>query len=247
LVSLAGGELVGLRDIGYGDQLRPWERLKVRAALWLATAVSAGSESLACLAQRALPQRRVLRLPLGVDTALFQPTPGKRNGSRVLHVGALTPVKDQHMLLHAFALLRRSHPSATLRIVGDGPLRARLEGICNNLGTAAAVTFVGAREHTHLVAEYQRATAFVVTSRHEAQCMVALEAAACGTPVVGTAVGVLPELGPTVAVGDAAGLATALPSAMLEQPGAARPVVETKYSLQVTVDGFRQCYARLAR
>lgn len=244
LVSLAGGELVGLRDIGYGDQLRPWERLKVRAALRLATAVSAGSKYLAELAQPYAQGKCVQLLPLGVDTALF-PAERERSGSGVLHVGALTPVKDQQMLLHGFASLRRSHPSATLDVIGDGPLGPHLQALATRLGIAGAVRFAGAQNHAELAAQYQAADALVVSSRHEAQCMVALEAAACGTPVVGTHVGVLPELGPTVAVGDPHGLAATL-EAMLEQPCDARQVVQTTYSLQVTVDGFRQCYARLA-
>src|SRR5262249_48955804 len=57
--------------------------------------------------------------------------------------------------------------------------------------------------------------AFVVSSRHEAQCMVALEAAACGVPVVGTHVGVIPELGrPTARVGDAIALAELLAASL---------------------------------
>src|SRR6185312_9234488 len=52
LVSLAGGELVALRDIDYGDQRVAWERLKVRLALRLASAVSAGSTYLQRIAER---------------------------------------------------------------------------------------------------------------------------------------------------------------------------------------------------
>src|SRR5262249_52477108 len=51
LVSLAGGELVALRDINYGDQRIAWERLKIAASLRLATAVSAGSHQLADIAE----------------------------------------------------------------------------------------------------------------------------------------------------------------------------------------------------
>src|SRR5262249_18357716 len=73
LVSLAGGELVALRDIDYGDQRLPWERIKVATALRLAGAISAGSRLLAATAESHVPGRRVHVAPLGVDVDLFSP------------------------------------------------------------------------------------------------------------------------------------------------------------------------------
>jgi glycosyltransferase involved in cell wall biosynthesis len=235
LVSLAGGELVALRDIGYGDQRIAWERLKVRLALRLASAVSAGSGYLQRIAQRFRPH--VARLPLGVDTSLFHPAPAR--GDRLLHIGSLTPVKDQHTLLRAVA-----QTAQELDMVGDGPLRGDLERLAGNLGLSERVRFHGDVDHAELVPLYQAADALVVSSRHEAQCMVALEAAACGVPVVGTRVGVLPEISPaaTVAVADAAALAQALTS---RPRSSARDVVEREFSLDVCVQGFLQCYTRL--
>ena len=72
LVSLAGGELVSLPAIGYGDQRRAWERLKVRASLRLASAVSAGSVLLHRTARAFVPDpERLYRLPLGVDPSVL--------------------------------------------------------------------------------------------------------------------------------------------------------------------------------
>jgi glycosyltransferase involved in cell wall biosynthesis len=242
LVSLAGGELVALRDIAYGDQRSTWERLKVASALRLASAVSAGSQYLVRIGQRFRP--RVERLPLGVDTRLFRPDDARAT-ARLLHVGTLTPVKDQGTLLAAFAELRRRHSGVALDIVGDGPLRPTLERLAYSLGLAEAVRFLGARDHAELAMLYPAARTFVVTSRHEAQCMVALEAASCGIPIVGTRVGVLPELAPraTVGVGDVLGLADALEA---HQAASARPTVERDFALDACVRGFLQCYTRLA-
>ena len=73
VVSLAGGELVALPEIGYGDQRVAWERLKVRASLRLASAVTAGSHHLLALAARHVAHNRLHRAPLGVDLDLFKP------------------------------------------------------------------------------------------------------------------------------------------------------------------------------
>lgn len=289
LVSVAGGELARLPQIGYGDQLRSWERLKVGASLHLAGAVSGGSWPLVRLVERHVPSsRRVARAPLGVDRRLFHaasaPLGGappessmtrgpsrqaSRGASRdgpgvsqigrsphLLHVGTLTPVKDQACLLRAFALLRQHVPCARLHVVGDGPLRPRLEHLAGQLGVADAVCFHGDLDHAQLPAVYAAADVFVLSSLHEAQGMVVLEAAACGTPSVGTAVGALAELAPRAAravpAGDAVALADTL-RALLEDSGdrarvaeAARARVAADFSLEGCTARFRRLYVELA-
>jgi glycosyltransferase involved in cell wall biosynthesis len=243
LVSLAGGELVALPDIGYGDQRVAWERFKVAVALRLAGAVSAGSRYLQRIARRHRPD--VALLPLGVDTSLFRPAQ-RDGGHRLLHVGTLTPVKDQRSLLGAFARVHDDNPRATLDIVGDGPLRGSLQALATGLGLGDTVRFHGDLDHAALVPLYQAADAFVVSSRHEAQCMVALEAASCGLRVLGTSVGVVPELAPDlpVPVGDVTALARAIGSD--RAPIDARALVEREFALEVCTRGFVSCYARLA-
>jgi glycosyltransferase involved in cell wall biosynthesis len=258
LVSLAGGELVGLREIGYGDQLARAQRLKVSASLRLASGVTAGSRYQLGLAQRRVPRARRRRLeqaPLGVDLRLFRPAEGAAGAPRLVHVGALTGVKDQAMLLRGFAELRRRLPSATLDVVGGGPLRSDLERLAEQLGVADKVAWRGETPHDALPPTYAGGTVFVLSSRHEAQGMVALEAAACCRPVVGTRVGVLPELEPeagrTVAVGDASALAEALAEVCTDEAhsrrlgAAARRLVEADFGLDACVERFRGIYARL--
>src|SRR5579859_5410610 len=80
VVSLAGGELAALPGIGYGDQRLAWERMKIRAGLRLASAVTAGSYQLLALAGQHVPQARLHRAPLGVDLALFKPCPAPATG-----------------------------------------------------------------------------------------------------------------------------------------------------------------------
>jgi glycosyltransferase involved in cell wall biosynthesis len=251
LVSLAGGELVALPDIGYGDQRRAWERAKISAALRLSSAVSAGSEYLVRIAERRTGRRLEL-LPLGVDTHMFKPVARAPGSQRLLHVGTLTPVKDQRTLLLALAELRRRLPGVTLDMVGDGPLGPELQALAARLDLQTAVHFSGERGHSRLPEVYRAADVFVISSRHEAQGMVALEAASCAIPIVGTCVGNVPDLAPSssVPVAQPAALADALEAqwsqAAQESGCEVRRVVESRFSVDVSVQGYRQCYARLA-
>jgi glycosyltransferase involved in cell wall biosynthesis len=260
VVSLAGGELVGLRDIAYGDQLVALERLKVRVALGMASSITAGSRQLLEQAApwlRSRPPEQVRWAPLGVDTDRFRPSEEASPGGphRLIHVASLVPVKDQASLLLAASRLRIRGSTFALEVVGQGPQERGLRALATRLGLDGAVRFRGALPHEELPAVYRPGTAFVLSSRHEAQAMVALEAAASGLPVVGTAVGVVPELAPeagiAVTVGDASALAEAV--ANLEDDvtrrcsmgQAARARVEADYELGVCVERFRELYASL--
>ncbi len=245
LVSLAGGELVGFRDIAYGDQRLAVERFKVATSLRLASAITAGSRLLAAVAERRA-RRSVHLAPLGVDTDLFSPRQGTRE-QRLLHVGALTPVKDHATLLQALAHLRRGGIDATLELVGEGPLRPRLEQLAQALGLDNRVCLRGEVDHGDLPRVYSAGSAFVLSSKHEAQSMVALEAAACGLPLAGTRVGVLPELTRALApVGDAQRLASAMADALQDEPcGSATRRARADYSLEACTNRFRARYASL--
>ena len=202
VVSLAGGEIVAMPDIDYGLLRLPGRRQAVAWTLRRAAVVTAGSRYLLKLARPFLTAGRGGRLvlaPLGVDTSRFAPVGGKRHGiasdSRerpvVLNVGSLYPVKGQMDVLRAFARVS----DAELVIVGVGPKRGALDRLATRLGLRDRIRWLGAVPHEQLPAVYRSATVFVQGSRHEAQGMALLEAAACGVPVVGTPVGVLPEVG----------------------------------------------------
>lgn len=253
VVSLAGGELVHLPDIGYGGHASRLNRWLTRIALRGATHVTAGSSTLVQLAARHAPGRKVRLLPLGVDTARFAPAaaPRRSGGLRLLHAGSLVPVKAQRTLLRAYAQLARSFPDLHLDIAGDGPLRADLEVLATSLALADRVTFHGAVPHDRLPDLYRAADLLVVSSRYEAQGLVALEAAACGLPVVGTRVGILPDLGPaarTIPTGDPAALAAALAEVLADSAGrdamrqAGLAAVESHYTLEHTVTALERLY-----
>jgi glycosyltransferase involved in cell wall biosynthesis len=238
VVSLLGGELVGFADIGYGGQLSRANRWLTGQALRRAGCVTVGSAALAALAADYVDDERRVTLPLGVDTALFTPQTlrvcRKPEGSRwqLLHVASLSPVKDQATLLRALALVAEELPDVHLRIVGDGPLRNALGAQAEALGLAAQVSLDGAVAHDHLPELYRAADLFVLSSRYESQSLAALEAAACGCPVAGTAVGLLPELAAPQYLappGDAQALAAAM-LRLLSDPAARQQASEAVYA-----------------
>ena len=263
VVSLLGGELVGLPDIGYGHQLSRINRRLIQIALRGAVWITTGSTYIHRLAQLHVSADRLISIPLGVDLELFHPEanpihhlPLVEGEFKLLHVASLAPVKDQATLLHAFALVARQIPQSHLHIVGEGGLWSHLKGLARALGIRDYVTFHGAAPHDHLPAYYCAADLCVLSSRHESQAMVTLEAAACARVTVGTAVGILPDLGPagrTTPVGDAPALAEAImdlvgnPTQRVELGHLARGLVEAKYSLGHTVETLLALYADLAR
>jgi len=256
VVSIAGGELARLRDIGYGGLLRRLERVKTRLALRLASAVTAGSVLALASAEPFLPARGASlarRVPLGVDLAMFAPGRAPRNASRtrILHVASLSGVKDQATLLSAAAALGELGYAFQLDVVGTGPLEPELRSLARCLGLSETICWRGAIPHDEMPRAYQRADLFVLSSRHEAQGMVALEAAACGVPVVGTAVGVIPELRPaarTIGVGDAGGLADGMAELVEDAPSrarsgcAARERAVAEYSIELCTTRFLDLY-----
>jgi len=258
IVSLAGGELVGLRNIGYGLQLLPARGPMIRWALRRAARVTAGSDYLLRLAWAYLPQAqwaKLVRAPLGVDTELFSPPlsrppaiarereAGVGVGVGALNAGALYPVKDQAALLRVLARV----PGAHLQIAGQGPLRAYLQDLALRLGVAERVEFLGEVDHGCLPDVYRGADVYVQTSRHESQGMALLEAAACGLPVVGTPVGVLPEIG--LVARDEAELVQTLGDLLGDEPRrrvlgeAARAKVQAVFSPNVAVERFMNLYS----
>lgn len=125
-------------------------------------------------------------VPNVVDTELFRPAEGPREG--LLAVGLFYEAKGFDVLLDALERL----PEERLTLVGDGPLRPALEARAQRL--EGRVTFTGRLPKARVAELMQRARLVVVPSRFETSAVVALEAIACATPVVGSAVGALPEL-----------------------------------------------------
>ena len=109
----------------------------------------------------------------------------------VVTVANLRPEKDQETLLRAFSSVRAELPEARLVILGDGPSRATLENLSQELGLTHAATFAGTQDVWPFLAS---AHVFALSSLAEPLGIAAMEAMAAGLPVVATRVGGLPEV-----------------------------------------------------
>jgi CDP-glycerol glycerophosphotransferase len=99
-------------------------------------------------------------------------------------MGRLSPEKDHEKLIKAFSAVHASNPLTRLVIVGQGPLRAQLEATVAALKLGSAVFFAG--QQYNPFPYLSRASCFVLSSNHEGQGMVLLEALTLGKPVLST-------------------------------------------------------------
>jgi glycosyltransferase involved in cell wall biosynthesis len=215
VVTCDSGEFVALPEIGYGSQLRWRQRTAVRWAARLATRTLVCSDY-----QRALARAHGVEagvVPMGVDTGLFRPSADVDGPPwRLLHVASLSPVKDQRTLFSAFRHVVDAGLDAELHVAGEDTMAGAGAACARECGIERRVVFHGLLTSEDLVPLYQRSHLFVLSSRHEAAGVVALEAAACGVPVVGTAVGYLADWAPERAVAVPAGDAVALGRAIVD-------------------------------
>lgn len=132
--------------------------------------------------------REVTVVPNMIDTSLFLPGSGsvvdrKRGYKRLISVGSLVARKNFPLLLHTVAEIRPECP-VELVIVGDGPQRAELQRLANDLGLQAQVHFTGALSPAQVAAQLQSADLYVSVSSSESFALAPVEALACGVPVV---------------------------------------------------------------
>lgn len=146
---------------------------------------------------------RVNVVPCGVDTLRFRPMKKARVRCRlelpedepvVVYVGRIEPLKGIDVLIRAAA--QTDFPFRLLIVGGDGKDSARkeeLKGLAADVGIAQRVTFLDAVPHRDLPLYYNAADICVVPSYYESFGLVAVEAMACGTPVIASRVGGLKE------------------------------------------------------
>lgn len=213
LLHVTGADLAALPEIGYGTE-RTWRgrrgfRFAVRRASRITTPSAAMKRTAAAMGVESE------RLPFGVDLDRWPPRPPRRcepnQPARLLQVASLNPVKDQATLLAAARRLRDAGRAFTLDVVGEDTMGGRIQAMCRDLGLADITTFHGFLPHRELRPLVERSHLLVVSSRHEADPVVMLEAAVSGVPTVSTAVGHALDFAPVAAVsvpvGDSAKLA----------------------------------------
>jgi glycosyltransferase involved in cell wall biosynthesis len=215
---------------------------------------------------KAVPASKIRYVPNGLELAPFVSGPNSRPSLRQalglearftwLAIGRLDVQKDYPTMLRAMAATSTAHPETRLLIAGEGPLRADLDALRNQLSLSERVTFLGKRHD--IPALLQAADAYVMSSAWEGLPMVLLEAAASGLPIVATDVGGNREIvqdgvsGLLVPPGDPAALAKAMqqlmamPEATRRQMGeAGRRHVQQHYDLARVVDTWEALYAEL--
>jgi D-inositol-3-phosphate glycosyltransferase len=156
---------------------------------------------------------KLVVIPPGVDVSHFYPIPAdeaklyvglKPEDRMVLYVGRIEPLKGLDTLIQAMSsLYLQESYRVHLAIIGGDPAAspsemsaemARLQKLCDELSVGQTVVFLGKRDQDKLPYYYSAAELVVMPSHYESFGMVALEAMACGTPVIASEVGGLAYL-----------------------------------------------------
>ena len=163
-------------------------------------AVTAVSASLRDDTKREMPVKAdIVVIPNFLDGRFHRRAPDPQLRARfcgadeklVIHISNLRPVKQVDAVVSVFALVRE-RVAARLLIVGEGPELGRAEQLIDQLGVTAHVELVG--EAQDVVGLLSVSDLFLLPSLQESFGLSALEAMACGVPVVASNVGGLPEV-----------------------------------------------------
>jgi glycosyltransferase involved in cell wall biosynthesis len=243
-----------------------WQRLAYGHLLERADRVVACSREVAKVMGRRYPgpwKGRLRTIPNGIDVARFDVSRSRarrelgleENTRVVVTIGRLSEQKGHSVLLHALSRLLARHPETTLLIVGEGPLRPRLERLAEELRLAERVRFLGVRSDVPRV--LAASDVFALSSLWEGLPMVMLEAMAARVPCVATSVGGIPEAmrnrdeGLLVPPNDAEALAAALTECLENDDMAgrlakrARARVERDFSARRMAGEYASLYEEL--
>src|SRR2546421_2515368 len=209
--------------------LRRWFgflRMQCRVARQMPRIVTVSESSRRDIASdMGVPYERMSIVPVGVDTEHFRPLPHIERGPGRIMTTASADVALNGLvpLLEAVAKVRTER-DAELVVVGKPRDGSSIPSVIDRLGLEGHVTFVSGVAHDRMVELYNEAEVAVVPSLYEGFSLPAIEAMACGAPLVATTGGALPEVvGPsgecamTVPAGDADALAVQLVKTLNDQ------------------------------
>lgn len=252
---LAGVPMVVATCRGGGNIKRQHERFLARLAHHHITNTRALKNALLSLGRRG---DQVSVIQNGVDTDYFTPDPDGFGPVRkvALCVARFVEDKDHLTLLRAFDMAWAQVPEAELWLVGDGPLKARVEFSARRLASARQIkVFPGGAD---LRPFYRQAKVLVLSSVREGLPNVVLEGMASGVPVVATAVGGIPEVVEDKRTGflspakDESGLAMSLIRLLSDENlrsrmgQEARNVTEREFSMSAMVGRHEALFGKLA-
>ena len=245
LLTLPGGDLSALADIGYGARLTRRGRFWVDLALNAATRVIVPSDWMRDQAAALGVDATCIRYGVALNQwPLRAPTPRDPAAPlRLVQVANLNRVKDQDTLLGALHMLATRGVAFELDLIGLDTLGGAVQRRCRELGLADHVRFHGFVEHDTVRPFIERADLMVVSSRHEGVPIAVLEAAVAGVPTVGTAVGQIADWAPDAAIavpiGDAAALAGAIERLAGDEPERLRLGTNAQaFSVEHDADAF---------
>ncbi len=242
--------------------------LLLRWNLRRATALASTSNAMARQVRRLAPDVGVVAVtPFGVDLTAFAPD-ASRGVTGQLTIGTVKSLATMYgldLLLRAFAGLlgdvevRAAQLDLRLLVVGDGPQRAMLEELANELGIAKSTVFAGIVAHADVPNWLNRFDVYCAPSRLESFGVAVIEASACELPVVVSDAGGLPEVvrdgetGIVVERENVTALQAALKRLVLNRElrnrmgQAGRAHVEREYAWDSCVDRMIACYDELLR
>jgi glycosyltransferase involved in cell wall biosynthesis len=269
LKGVAGPKVLSFDYFEYRGSSKPALRAAYRRALRMFDLLLPVSEYCRreAIAWWSLPSERFSVLPNGVNTDMFQPDAERRRAARarygvdgklvIGYVGRVCHQKGSDILVDAFSSVRRTHPTAALLVAGPSGQFGREGGSeLTEAITAAGGRWLGAVSDEELPDVFRALDIFVMPTReYEMFGMAAAEALSCGTMVVCSDLGGLPEVVPAEAgllvppgdVGALAGALTALagnPQARARHPAALRGAV-AKYAWPQVARAAQDAY-RLA-
>ena len=215
--------------------LRRWYgflRMQLRVAPQIPRVVTVSTNSKTDIAaQMGVPLDHMTVVPIGVDELMFRPLPhiARVPGRLMTTASADVPLKGLSFLLEALAKARVERPDAHLVVIGRLKEGSSVPALIESLGLEGAIEFVSGVTDERIVELYAEAEAAVVPSLYEGFSLPAVEAMACGVPVIATTGGALPEVvGPdgdsarTVAPGDPSALAAMIVEVLSDEPQRAR-------------------------
>ena len=253
-------ELAEAKTVRRRLTLRRWYgflkmQMRVAAAIPRIITVSESSKR-DIAAQMGVPVERMAVVPVGVDHTRFRPLPHieRVHGRIMTTASADVPLKGLVPLLEAVAKARTER-HAELVVIGKPRRESRVGETIDRLGLRDSVEFVSGVSDERIVELYAEAEVAVVPSLYEGFSLPAIEAMACGVPLVATTGGALPEVvgtdgdtGLLVPPGDVGALAAALGRA-LDDPelrarlaAAGRSRVLDRFTWKRTAEGTVEQY-----
>lgn len=237
--------------------------------------LSSGADAVVCeslqfkdrLTGLGFPEGKISVIPNGIDLEMFAARDKLQSRERLalpldktilLTAGRLEPEKGQKYLLETLPEVFRRDENAICVLVGDGQSRGELEALGKRLGIDGSLIFAGQKDHREMPLWLSAADIFVLPSLSEGNPNIALEAAACGLPLVASRVGGLPEMvrdgvdGLLVPAGDVPALARAILSLIQDADSRQRfsrnargRMRETQWTWEAQARALKEVYRRV--